>query len=433
MRGFKSLFSIILAVVFLSSVQSYADTFVVTNLNDSGEGSLRQAINTSNLVLGPDEIVFEEGLEGTIVLNLGQFDISDDLNINGPGADMLTIDADDSSRIFNISDGSTDTDILVSISGLMFINGLSGGGAILNFEDLSIDSCVFEGNSAIQAGGVIFNKEGSTIAEITNSTFSGNNAESGGVIFNEEGTIQNITNSTFNGNNSAGRGGGIDNEGTIENITNSTFSGNSAEDGGAIYNDGDINISFTTIANNEASAGGGIFEDRDSINIRNSIVAFNSPNNCVGPVNDLTGNWSNESSCGFLGDNSEIILGPLADNGGPTETMALLGGDPIDGATNNCDALNEMGNPSGIPIGIDQRYFPRPFGVRCDSGAFEEGEVPQPQPPMNKGGGSCGVDVLPEGGGLASIAPVRANNPIPLYFFIPVLILIRRIVKRCRS
>jgi hypothetical protein len=65
------------------------------------------------------------------------------------------------------------------------------------------------------------------------------------------------------------------------------------------------------------------------------------------------------------------MLGPLMDNGGPTETMTLLGGDPLGGATVNCDALDEEGNPTGVPVGIDQRYFPRPFGSRCDSGAFE--------------------------------------------------------------
>jgi hypothetical protein len=73
MLNIKSLLSVILTIVLLSSIQSFADTFVVTNLNDPGAGSLRQAINSSNLVPGPDEIVFEEGLEGTIVLNLGSF------------------------------------------------------------------------------------------------------------------------------------------------------------------------------------------------------------------------------------------------------------------------------------------------------------------------------------------------------------------------
>jgi hypothetical protein len=261
--------------------------------------------------------------------------------------------------------------------------------------------------------------------------------------------------------------------------------------------------------------------------IRNSIIAFNSPNNCVGPVIDLIGNYSDDFSCGFLGDNSEIILGPLADNGGPTETIALLGGDPVDGATVNCEALNGEGIQLGIRIGIDQRYFPRPFGIRCDSGAFESqptasvtitkvtdpsggsdddflfgsnGFNPLQDCPLDGGGdgmfalndGDSITCIVPQGdysikeniqqgyelliicleapdnvvinnetgeidftiensgsdvdciytnirtedggnGGGCSIAQAGANNSIPLYLFIPALILIRRIVKRYRS
>jgi len=153
--------------------------------------------------------------------------------------------------------------------------------------------------------------------------------------------------------------------------------------GGAIFNDGTINISFTTIANNEAdNEGGGIFEAGLSVNIRNSIVAFNTDsgigNNCNGAiaigVNEIN-NYSNDASCGFgVGDNSNILLGPLADNGGPTETLALISGAPLNGASAMCDPLNSSGMPSGVPLLIDQRFFPRPSppGGDCDSGAFEK-------------------------------------------------------------
>jgi hypothetical protein len=157
MLNIRSLLSVILTIVFLSSIQSFADTFVVTNLNDPGAGSLRQAIANSNGVPGPDEIVFEEGLEGTIVLNLGQFDISDDLNINGPGADNITIDADNKSRVFLVHGSGEERNIVVTISGLRLINGNDEiGGLIVNREILTVESTEFiNGNASVGGGGAI--------------------------------------------------------------------------------------------------------------------------------------------------------------------------------------------------------------------------------------------------------------------------------------
>jgi len=488
MLNIRSLLSAILTIVLLSSIQSFADTFVVTNLNDSGEGSLRRAITISNAVEGPDEIVFEEGLTGTILHNLGTIFIQDDLTIVGPGADKITIDAFGNSDVFAVRDFDDEINRVVKISGLRFINGNAledgaivnyeiltvdscefingnaslGGGAIGNRNILTVDSCLFDSNFAPD-GGAIMNYDEAINLSILNSTFIDNQADfggaihnrgrtelitssaftdntansGGGAIFNNEGTIKEISNSTFNKNFAVDSGGAIFNLFTkIEMIMNSTFTDNVATVGNAIRNDGIINISFTTIANNNdrptppppTQARGGIVTVNEGLtNIRNSIIAFNSPVNCFGLPIDVGGNYSDNSDCDLTGDNSEIILGPLADNGGPTETMDLLGGDPIDGATVNCDALNEMGNPTGIPIGIDQRYFPRPFGVRCDSGSYEA-EEPQPQPPRDRGGSSCGPDPNIRISG--SIAPAGANNSIPLYLFIPALILIRRFVRR---
>jgi len=123
--------------------------------------------------------------------------------------------------------------------------------------------------------------------------------------------------------------------------------------------------------------GGGIFENGVALNIRNSIVAFNTATtsgpNCnkhIATGGAEKNNYSNDTSCGFdVGNMSTIILGPLADNGGPTQTLALLGGAPLDGASANCDAINNL----TVPIPNDQRYFPRPFGPECDSGAYENG------------------------------------------------------------
>lgn len=146
-------FTLFLALFF--SFGASATTFVVTNLNDPGAGSLREAIDNSNLSPGPDKIVFSEGLSGTIVLNLGILTITDDLEIRGPGADRITIDADNKTRLFVIRDSQDFRSIAVKIIGLELINGNDDvGGAIVNFEDLTIDSCIIRDNRAVFGGAI---------------------------------------------------------------------------------------------------------------------------------------------------------------------------------------------------------------------------------------------------------------------------------------
>lgn len=464
MKTFLSLkaltqYTIILTIFLLVQAStSFAITFTVTNLNDSGAGSLRQAILDANANNnGPgivDEIVFDVGIPGTIFLSAGEMTINDDLVIMGPGANALTIDAQMMSRVFKVDD--IPSPAKVSISGLKFVNGSASnfesigptGGAIFNRGELTIDMCVFENNTS-GSGGAIYNSSSSfnaglleianssfngnnagdggaidnflgTITKISNSTFDGNSADDGGAIISS-GTIKEITNTTFNGNSATVQGGAIWNAfpGTIESIKNSTFSNNNATgrggaifnqldrrideitnctfsgnssgvDGGAIWNQGTINISFTTIANNHADdEGGGIFENGGSIRIRNSIVSFNSASiagpNCNQDISTLISeinNSSNDSSCGFDGDNSNIMLGPLSNNGGPTQTLPLLGGHPLDGASAACDPFNRLGIPTGFSVNIDQRNFSRPFGAFCDIGSYEaQISAPPSMPP----------------------------------------------------
>ena len=162
---------------FLSVLPSSALVFEVGNTNDAGAGSLRQAILDANTNPGADEIVFDlPSLPATITLLSALPFVADDLTIIGPGADQLTIDGNNSFRIFNINNGIADT-VSVHISGLRLANGfsISDGGAILNSEILTIEDLVFTGNSA-NSGGAIFNSD--QITGITGSTFTGNTASS---------------------------------------------------------------------------------------------------------------------------------------------------------------------------------------------------------------------------------------------------------------
>jgi predicted outer membrane repeat protein len=182
-----------------------------------------------------------------------------------------------------------------------------------------------------------------------------------------------ITGSTFRGN-SAANGGGIDSDSTLT-ITDSTFSGNSATSGGGILNSGKLTLTNSTIADNSASGfGGGIYGGGfGGGNVRSTIVAGNNapfgPDVAFGipsQGHNLIGNGSGGTGftgmdlVGTSGHLIDPLLGPLQDNGGRTQTMALLPGSPA------IDAGDNTGAPA-----TDQRGFPRIVGGTIDIGAFE--------------------------------------------------------------
>jgi len=194
--------------------------------------SLREAIKAANAQAGDDTINFAAGVTGTINLGGPLPDLSTNIEINGPGANLLTVrrNTGGNYRIFNISGGMT-----VKISGLTISNGISpgndgddtDGGGIFNLGALTLSYCSIS-DSYAPFGGGIFNKGAMTIS---NSTISGNTAERyGGGILNDffSSPTLTITNSTISGNQTfLYEGGGIYGSGTLR-ITNSTISGNTA-------------------------------------------------------------------------------------------------------------------------------------------------------------------------------------------------------------
>jgi len=405
-----------LALVALSSASpSVASTITVSSLADSGGGSLRAAIATAS---PGDTIVF--GVTGTINLS-SVLVISTNLTVSGPGAASLAISGGNASDVFQIGNSYT-----VAISGVTIENGKSGyydcGGGILNYGTLTVTNSTFSGNSGspiysggggicnfltltvtnstfsdnyAYAGGGIFNWSGT--ATVTNSTFSGNSGSyAGGGIFNNYGTVT-VTKSTFSGN-SAGLGGGILNYGTLT-VTNSTFSANSAYDGGGIYNQsGTATVTNSTFSGNSGSyAGGGIFNYDGTLAIKSTLLA-NSPSggnavNGYGTIVSGGYNLSDDGCCASFftqtGDlnNTPAGLDPsgLKDNGGPTQTIALLPTSPAVDAIPVSDCTDVAGNP----VTTDQRGVVRPQGPACDIGAFElAAYAAQVQHPINPDGSS---------------------------------------------
>ncbi len=292
-------------------------TFTVTNLNDNGPGSLRDAIGQANNHAGPDTVTFQSGLTGTIVLTSGQIQISGPLSIVGPGAGVITIDgngvanANPYSRIFSIYtvDLACPTldapaDYLVWISGLRLVNGRNknsdgSGGAIYTGHSLLLNSVVIENSFARSGGGVQFAVQypGQTLT-VVNSTFLNNRAAelvpptsatgaAGGAIHVVE-RCSNAQDLPYTAPVSV-------------NIANSEFRGNASQPatlngrGGALrsYSLADIVITDTIIVNNHVDApngptpgknyhGGGFDGTAKSLRIERSEIAENSAYDVTG-------------------------------------------------------------------------------------------------------------------------------------------------------
>jgi hypothetical protein len=402
---------------------AHADTFTVTNLNDTGSGSLRQAILDANLNGNGntvDDIVFASGLTGTIHVqstsNYGLYPESP-MNIHGPGADKLTLDGGGDSYIlaFINTDYNADPGQPVIISGMTLTNGnadgdfgISSGGAIsAPNADLTISNAVITGNRGLNAAGGIFSGDGPRVTVI-DSTISGNTADPGnnsygGGIYAENDAL--IQGSTIVDNN-ARDGGGIystESSGNSLTIQRSTIARNHAvnDDGGGVWfccgeNGERLIVQSSTISGNSAlTSGGGLniyIGDPSYLRpeIDNTIVSGNTCVPCnIHPGSDdlYTGEPANVTfsliqnpgPAGQITDTvpgSNIVgvdpqLGALASNGGPTQTMALAGSSP---AVDKGSAFGFTTDQRGVLRPIDFPSIPNSAAAGADGsdiGAFE--------------------------------------------------------------
>ena len=245
---------IVLVLGLAMNANLFAANQVVTDLGDSGTGTLRQAITD---VGSGEEITFS--VTGTITLTSGQLAISKNLTITGPGAGSLSVSGNNSSRVFYIGSGT------VTITGLTIRDGKPDtdehGGGIYNYAGtLTLENCTVSNNQTTGNGngGGIRNFD---VMTMTNCTVSNNQTTDGwgGGIYTSYSTLT-MTNCTVSNNQTTGTGwgGGINNSKTLT-MTNCTVSNNpSAEYGGGIKNGDTMTLTNCTISGNQAKTGGGI-------------------------------------------------------------------------------------------------------------------------------------------------------------------------------
>ena len=309
---------------------------LVTTNADSGAGSLRQIIADA---CDGSTINFDSAgvfaTPQTITLTTGEILIDKNITINA-GTNKVTVSGNNASSVFHVNAGNTVSIINLTISG----GAATNGGGIVNDGTLNVVGSTLTGNAALADGGAIESSASATSLTLINTTISGNSA--------------------------AGSGGGIIVLGGTANSINSTITNNTADSD-----------------NNSLGDGGGIRVQAGTVTLKNTIVAGNLNNDgATNSADDISGTVDASSSFNLIGtggaggltdgvNNNHVGvaspgLGALADNGGPTQTHALLSGSTAIEAGSNAnlptDAFDLDGDANTAEtLPVDQRgaTFPR--------------------------------------------------------------------------
>jgi hypothetical protein len=384
---------VVLMSVLITASAAAAATFTVTSDADlgdtntadgvcqssNGECTLRAAVDQANALAGDHLIELPAGtydLSGATNEDAnagGDLDIFADnededpmaLTIRGAGARNTIVRSTVADRVFHV----VDSDVTVTISGLTVTggSGVTQGGGIFGNGPLAVSDVAVTGNTADSQGGTFGGQGGGIFSNapltLAGATLSGNHALATGADF-------------------PGQGGGLFVNDEPTTLTNVTVSGNDTDrgtffpgQGGGIFLNDVSTLTGVTVSHNQADPsgfgqGGGIFYN-DQLTARGVVVSDNlvgaTPSECF--ENDVLisegGNLERGTDCGFMHPSDQQgvdpLLGPLQDNGGPTDTRALAAGSP---------AIDAWPPEAGCPA-TDQRGVTRPQGPGCDSGAFE--------------------------------------------------------------
>lgn len=362
-----------LSICMLGINGVWANTLTINSSVDSvaaGDGfcTLREAVDNASTNsdttsgdcaagLGADRVVF--GLSGTFTLSSPLvFTASEPLMLDG-AAQHVTLSGNNAVQLIRVSPSA-----LLTVNNLTLANGFvggggfggsNGGGAIFNNDgNVTILNSTFTANSSAGNGGAIYNVDNSAtvggLMEIFNSTFHGNTAFSGGALANGSTGIMTLVHSTVVSNSSVtplcppgqfcstviSQGGGAANTslGTLT-LINSMVAGNT-------------NVIKSTVSDLVSAS------DLTGFGLRGN-------NNLIGTADGIAGGLANGVNGNVIGvDVNTLVSTVLADNGGPTQTLALL---PASAALDSASSAN--------CLAADQRGVTRPQGSACDIGAFE--------------------------------------------------------------
>jgi len=363
MKRFTKISVLTVAIGFMAATAAIAATITVTDNSSAGAGTLRQAIIDAN---DGDTIDFNFGsYPETISLN-SQLSVDKNLNIVGranPNDVQISGNTDVGHRILFCSDQAE-----LNISGLTFKDSIRGGGGgalyIRRINQFSLSNCVFKSNevSNNNRGGALHLLE--VTGTVSFCTFSNNKTagsdgnNDGGAIAVVESVID-IKNCTFSGNIAGDDGGAVcvRDTGTECNIITCTFftnscSGSASADGGALYlYNATLNVYNSTIIDNSADHGGGIFRGGGTLNIYSSILGLNTGGEVNGTINTAAETGTT-----------------LANNGGPTLTIAITGpGNCIDAGANPLSLSHDQRGPG---------YLLTKVNGKVDAGSFSL--IPEP-------------------------------------------------------
>ena len=352
-----------------SSTLTVVDILSTTKLTDSADGvcdadcSLREAIIAANADPGHQTVMLGPGTYELSIAGInedlsltGDLDITDGVTITAADPLFTIIDGNQLDRVFDVAANATGVEFRnLTITGGSVPGALDTGGGIRTGADseTTLDHCIVTGNYAGRWGGGILHS--GSFMEVLNSTVSDNTADTagGGILACCEATSELVlSGSTLSDNN-----GGALWTGVATDIINSTISENT----GDVFVSGVTTVTNSTVFGND---GGGLrVQSPGNVDLANSVAQ-----SCVGSVTSLGGNIESPgNSCALAGPGDQPSVAPgdlaisaLADNGGPTQTMALAAGSvAIDaGLTANCPPT-------------DQRGVLRPQANGCDVGAYE--------------------------------------------------------------
>ena len=340
----------------------------------------------------------------TITLQLGPLFLDNQTvpeSIDGPGvtgSSALTVSGNNLSQVFYNNFGVTST-----ITGMTITKGSavptggsesSGGygGAIFDSGTLTLDNVSITNSVATFKGGGVFLQEGGTVT-LQDSTVSGNTGSDGGGIYSNDGSLT-LQSSTISGNDATAGVGGVFSYGGPLMVQNSTIANNTSHDstsliggGGVGLNAATATIANSTIAFNTAQKGSGIqVGGTSTLTLEDTIVAGNTVNGAASDLGNVGSTINTDHdliqatpAAGVLNGTTtgnltgvDPQLAALANNGGPTQTLALMS--PVNGPPS---PAIDAGNNTGAPA-FDQRGFTRIVNGTIDIGAFENQLVATP-------------------------------------------------------